>query len=95
MDLLKVHLGCIADVSKQFSTLVLCLVVSNIFSFCYRLGHKSLFGLVNQRFLFHVTLAEHQIVFSLSNLSVIGNALSKNPRRGEVVARVNILAFDG
>lgn len=31
----------------------------------------------------------------VTNYHVIGNALSKNPTRDQVVARVNILAFDG
>lgn len=31
----------------------------------------------------------------VTNYHVIGNALSKNPKPGQVVARVNILAFDG
>jgi len=35
------------------------------------------------------------VIVTFLYYSVVGNALSKNPKAGEVVARVNILASEG
>jgi hypothetical protein len=34
-------------------------------------------------------------IFHVGVMTVVGNALSRNPKLGEVVARVNILAAEG